>query len=160
MAYTLIATTFVGDLLVALRSVYPQDKAIAIGFWMMWSAIFSYGPGKFLYDAIADQTCQYWGTQTSICHLHDSSKLGNYLCYLTGSLLVLCALLKIILWFLCGDLKIFDQEEKETRTGAEMQELMSNPTFATKKSVLPSETGNNGELWYKMIAIKVYRYIF
>ncbi|KZC05247.1 Solute carrier organic anion transporter family member 1A5 [Dufourea novaeangliae] len=140
VAYALIASTIVGDLLVILRSVNAQDKAISIGFWMMWSAIIVNVPGKLIYDTIANLTCQYWGTQRSICRLHHSMKLGNYLCYLTGSILVLCALLKVLLWFFCKDLKLCDQETKEVPSGAEMQKLMSDPP---KKQTEPSDTSNN-----------------
>ncbi|XP_043258795.1 solute carrier organic anion transporter family member 1A5 isoform X2 [Colletes gigas] len=149
LAYVLGASSFVGDLLVALRSVYAQDKALSIGFWMMWSAIFANTPGKFLYDTIADLTCQYWGNEEISCHLHDSLKLGNYLCYLTGGLLILCVLLKIVLWFLCKELDLYSQEEKELPPGAEMQQLMPNPS--TPKTVEPSDTANNDDATTRVV---------
>ncbi|KAF3425088.1 hypothetical protein E2986_03670 [Frieseomelitta varia] len=83
LACLLVASTFVGDLLIILRSVNVQDKAISIGFWMTWFAIFGNILGKILYDMIASLTCQYWGTQRTSCRLHDGLKLGNYLSYMT-----------------------------------------------------------------------------
>lgn len=114
-----MATTFIGDLLINIRSVYKQDKAISIGFWMMWFSIFVYVPGKILYEFVANQACQYWGNQKAICHLHNSEKLGNYLCYLTILFLSLSLLFKIIVWLFCKNLQLYEEVEiKDYENGA------------------------------------------
>ncbi|XP_054014166.1 solute carrier organic anion transporter family member 3A1 [Hylaeus anthracinus] len=143
LAYALVASAFVGDCLITLRSVYAQDKACSIGFLMMWSTIFTYAAGKFVYDLVASLTCQYWGTQKTICHLHDSLKLGDYLCYLTGSLLALSALLKILSWIFCADLDLYNQEMEELPEGAELQVLVPNLALSSRKAGELSDTGNN-----------------
>ncbi|XP_076247102.1 solute carrier organic anion transporter family member 2A1 [Calliopsis andreniformis] len=137
LAYALVASTFVGDFVIALRSVHAQDKAISIGFWMMWLALIAIIPGKILYDVIANVTCRYWGTQKTTCHLHDSLQLGDYLCYLTGSLLVVSVLIKTLLYFFCGEMKLYVQ--RENPLGAEMQELMQKPAPKTQVE----DAGNN-----------------
>ncbi|XP_076662079.1 solute carrier organic anion transporter family member 2A1 [Halictus rubicundus] len=141
LVYAVIATMFIGDFLVVLRSVYTQDKAISIGFWMMWSAVIINVGGKFLYDTIAQLTCQYWGTQKTKCHLHQSLKLGNYLCYLTATILVLSALIKVILWYFCKNVHLYAQQTKDTSTGTEMQRLMSR--LAGKQTQPIGGTNNN-----------------
>jgi len=113
-----MATTFIGDLLINIRSVYKQDKAISIGFWMMWLSVFVYIPGKILYELIAYQACQYWGDQKAICHLHNSEKLGDYLCYFTIFFLSLCLLFKIIVWFFCKNLQLYEEVENKDGNGA------------------------------------------
>ena len=143
LAYALAASTLVGDFLVVLRSVYIQDKAISIGFWMMWSAIIVNIPGKILYDYIANLTCQYWGTQKSTCRLHNSLQLGNYLYYLTGSLLGLSVLLKVVLYLFCEDLQLYAPPEQEDTSAAEMQKLMQKSDPATKKQSNISDTEND-----------------
>lgn len=127
--YTLIASTFVGDILINIRSVYKQDKAISIGFWMMWIAIFVYVPGKILYEFVSRQACQYWGNQRAICHLHDSVKLGDYLCSLTILFLSFCLLFKIIVWFFCKDLQLYGKVEAKDQESVEMQELFEPVTI-------------------------------
>ncbi|CAK9811000.1 Solute carrier organic anion transporter family member 74D [Anthophora plagiata] len=131
--YIMVASTFVGDLLIILRSVNAQDKALSIGFWMMCSAIIVNVPGKIIYDLIANLTCQYWGTHRTQCHLHDSSNLGNYLCYFTGALLVLCVILKILVCCYCKELKLYAGRKEEIKSGAEMQELTRNTAAAPKQ---------------------------
>jgi len=135
LAYTLIASTLVGDLLINMRSVYKQDKAISIGFWMMWIAIFAYGIGRVLYELISRYTCQHWGNQKIICHLHHDQKFGDYVCYLTILFLSLSLPLKVAVWFFCKDLQLYKEDESKgqrddaaqdtTQTAAiELEELM------------------------------------
>ncbi|XP_018401297.1 PREDICTED: solute carrier organic anion transporter family member 1A5 [Cyphomyrmex costatus] len=141
LAYTLIASTLVGDVLVNIRSVYKQDKAISIGFWMMWVALFVYVPGKILYEFISRRTCQYWGSQETICHLHNSEKLGNYLCYLTILFLLLCVLFKIIVWFFCKNLQLYEVDTKD-QENIELREMFE-PAVITE---LLETSNNNNEM--------------
>jgi len=136
LAYALIASTFVGDLLINIRSVYKQDKAISIGFWMMWISIFVYVLGKVLYEFVSRQTCQYWGNQKIICHLHDPEKLGNYLCYLTIVFLTLCLLAKIIVWFFCKNLQLYEEGEYKDQENKVIQELIEQATTAERPEIL------------------------
>lgn len=124
LAYSLIASTLIGDLLINIRSVYKQDKAISIGFWMMWIAIFVYVLGKVPYEFVSRAACQYWGNQKLICHLHDSEKLGNYLCCLTILFLLLSLLVKIIVWFFCKNLSLYEEIESKDQENVEIQEMI------------------------------------
>nr|XP_034185770.1 solute carrier organic anion transporter family member 74D-like [Osmia lignaria]XP_034185771.1 solute carrier organic anion transporter family member 74D-like [Osmia lignaria] len=144
LVYILIASTFVGDFLILLRSAHTQDKAISVGFWLMWSALIVNVPGKILYEVIANLTCQYWGTRRTTCRLHDSSKLGDFLCYVTGSLLVLSVLLKMLLWIFSEDLKLYVQKEEAT-AGAEMQELIQNTAATSRQKTEQPNTENDNE---------------
>ncbi|XP_011882238.1 PREDICTED: solute carrier organic anion transporter family member 1A5 [Vollenhovia emeryi] len=139
LAYVLIASTLVGDLLINIRSVYKQDKAISIGFWMMWIGVFVYVIGKVLYEFVSRQACQYWGNQKIVCRLHDTDKLGNYLCYLTILFLSLSDLVKIIVWFFCKDLQLYDEDKD--RENVELQEMVEQATITE----LPEILNNNDE---------------
>lgn len=148
MAYALVASTFVGDLLINIRSVYKQDKAISIGFSMTWIAIFAYVPGKILYEYVSREACQYWGNQRAICHLHDSEKLGDYLCYLTILFLSLCFLSKIILWFLCTNLQLYKEvENKENQENTVIQELIEQSATTGQQETI-QETRNNSKMFF------------
>ncbi|XP_018058851.1 PREDICTED: solute carrier organic anion transporter family member 1A5-like [Atta colombica] len=143
LAYTLIASTFVGDILVNIRSVYKQDKAISIGFWMMWVAVFVYIPGKILYEFVSNQMCQYWGSQKIICHFHNSEKLEDYLCYLTILFLSLCVLLKIIVWFFCKNLQLYEEVETKDQENTELQEMFESAIIT---ELLETSNNNNDEM--------------
>ncbi|XP_076395586.1 solute carrier organic anion transporter family member 1A5 [Megachile rotundata] len=142
LAYMLVASTFVGDFLILLRLVNVQDKAISIGFWMMWSAIVVHVPGKILYEVIANLTCQYWGTQKISCRLHDNFRLATYLYYFTGILLILSILLKIIGIIISENLELYLHREEVGTDGAEMSELMKN-NADTDKTTEPNPENDN-----------------
>lgn len=144
MAYALVASTFVGDLLINIRSVYKQDKAISIGFSMTWIAIFVYVPGKILYEFVSRKACEYWGNQRAICHLHDSEKLGDYLCYLTILFLSLCFLSKIILWFLCKNLQLYKEVESKENQENVLQELIDQSATTEQQETI-QETRNDSK---------------
>ncbi|XP_072767237.1 solute carrier organic anion transporter family member 1A5 isoform X2 [Anoplolepis gracilipes] len=142
LAYALVASTFIGDILINIRSVYKQDKAISIGFLMTWIAIFVYVPGKILYEFVSNETCRYWGNQKAICHLHDGEKLGNYLCYLTILFLSLSFLFKIVLLFLCNNLQLYKEvESKEDQENSVIQELIERSTTEQQETI--QETRND-----------------
>ncbi|KAI4477176.1 hypothetical protein M0804_012997 [Polistes exclamans] len=146
LAYAFIASTFVGDLLINLRSVYRQDKASSIGFWMMWVALFVNVPGKILYQTIANITCIYWGNKRTICHFHESPKFGNYIFFLTTLLLAICIIFKILVWIFCRNLMIYGRpiNENEENT-VQSQELMPmQPSINSNENETVPKSDNNG----------------
>lgn len=163
----LIASTFVGDLLINVRSVYKQDKAIGIGFWMTWFAILVHGLGRILYELISRQTCQYWGSERTMCRLHDGQKFGNYLCYLTIAFLLLSLLLKIPVWFFCRKLQLYSEVEgKDEKDGAtrdveqtatiELEELMpvDNGKYFSRK-----EENETHRYWRSVFSFSLFFFI-
>lgn len=107
-----IASTIVGDLLISLRSVNPQDKALAIGFAMAVIGLFTYIPGKIGYDGLSNSKCVYWGIDNRVCHLH-SENLGTWICFLTAGLFGISMLFKSGVWLFAPDVDIFDPHENE-----------------------------------------------
>ncbi|XP_066600870.1 solute carrier organic anion transporter family member 2B1 [Prorops nasuta] len=135
LAYALMASTFVGDFLIILRSVYRQDKALSIGFWMTWLALCVHIAGKILYDVIANTTCEHWGNENSICHLYDSSSFANYLCFLSGAWLVASFFIRLLVWYFSRSLHIYIQLEPETQqVGRELEELIPQKPATTEES--------------------------
>lgn len=51
----LLASGLVGNLLITIRSVLPQDKSLALSFEMCAIGLFAYIPGKVSYDAVASE---------------------------------------------------------------------------------------------------------
>ncbi|XP_015609200.1 solute carrier organic anion transporter family member 1A5 [Cephus cinctus] len=127
LAYTLVASSMVGHLLINLRSVYVQDKALMIGFWMTWVAIVVFVPGRLLYHKIAALTCKHWGSQGALCHLHDTKTFGDYMCYLTAFLLSVGAIFQILVWYWSRKLRLYSNSLGE-RENSEMKELSSTQT--------------------------------
>ena len=142
LAYSLAASSIVGSLLIVLRCVYVQDKALSIGFWLAFTSIFVYVPGKLGYQKIADATCKHWG-RGSICHLHDTDTLGNFFCYLTAVLLILGASFEILLWFFCHKLNMYGNPTSNLPRPTELQEVVRTQEVPLlDENSVPSNTRN------------------
>lgn len=147
-AYSLAASTIVGDLLISLRSVYLQDKSLAIGFSMTLISVLAYVPGKVAYDQISKYTCQHWTAHDGVCHLHHPEKLGDYLCYLTAGLLATGALFKALVWFFTRKLNLYDTPKVDTESGRELEDLTA---FAQTESSMNLKLAVKAEPKYSPI---------
>ncbi|XP_014230637.1 solute carrier organic anion transporter family member 2A1-like [Trichogramma pretiosum] len=125
LVYTAAGSTIIGDLLINLRTVNAQDKALTIGYAMALISFFAFVPIKILYDELTNLTCVHWGHDQRVCHLHDSTTLGYYLCFLTSGLLVIGNLFKIGTWAFLENLELYEDEIDEP-TATEMQ-VFSSP---------------------------------
>lgn len=138
-----IASTLIGDLLVSLRSVNPQDKALAIGFSMTVIGFMTYLPGKIGYDELSKMNCVHWGADNRICHFH-SENLGHYLCFLTAGLFVISMLFKVGVWLFSKDLEFFDptdgEDEEQPR---ELETLNAAQAEPLLQQTIEEETNNN-----------------
>lgn len=54
--WALLASGWIGNLLITIRSVLPQDKSLALSFELCACGIFAYVPGKLIYDLIASKS--------------------------------------------------------------------------------------------------------
>lgn len=148
LVYSAVASIVVGDLLISLRSVNAQDKALTIGYSMTMLGFIAYVPGKISYDELAKSTCLRWGTDDHVCRLYNSTNLGNYLCFLTSGLMFVSALFKVVVWFFCSDIEMYDQvgiEVQQAREMKEMSKTQSEPLLQPQ-STWETEESNNNEI--------------
>lgn len=150
VAYALLATVIIGDLVINLRSVYVQDKALSIGFWMTLVAVFVHVPGKLIYQKISDASCIHWGSSESlICRLHHSQNLGDHLCYVTALFLAIGAIFRALVWWFCRNLNLYDipiAEEEPGRELEEMTRMQREPLLIEEVPPTPSEVEGNFHL--------------
>lgn len=117
--------------------------------------MFVYIPGRLLYQLISYHSCQYWGKEKTICHLHNDKELGDYLCYLTIVFLLMSLLFKIAVWFFCKNLQLYEEVESKVREGVEIRELMEQQVPPTSEQT-ETPTDNNSK--YIFIKKKLYNY--
>lgn len=55
IAAALLGSGLIGNLLITIRSVLPQDKALALSLELTTIGLVAFIPGKFLYDFIASE---------------------------------------------------------------------------------------------------------
>lgn len=136
----------IGDLLISLRSVNPQDKALTIGFGMAVIGFVAYIPSKIGYDELSKAHCKSWGRNSSVCYLH-LDNLGPYLCYLTAGLFLISILFKIGVWLFAADLEIFDFDETDNEEEPrELETLNSAQAEPLLQQTSEEESNNNQRL--------------
>ncbi|XP_012256142.2 solute carrier organic anion transporter family member 74D [Athalia rosae] len=123
----LIASSAVGSIIIIFRSLYPQDKALSIGFHMTWIAFFVYIPAKILYDRIIDRTCIHWGANEIMCHLYDTDRLGNYLCYLSAAITFVGFIFQFLTWVFSRNLRLYGIMDNSPHLGTELQNIQASP---------------------------------
>lgn len=106
----LIASTLVGKLIISIRAVLPQDKALVIGLELFFIGIIVYIPGKMAYRLIADQTCQYFAPDVSRCFLHET-RFGTIMNIITAGLILIGVIFEIILLFIVNDLMLYGDDD-------------------------------------------------
>lgn len=111
------ATGRASNFLVTVRCVDEKDKPVAIGLGVMLMSLFSFIPSPIFFGTILDKTCLVWGktcSGTGNCWLYDGKSL-RYLLNITAAIFVFIGtLFDAGVWYYVKDLKIFDDEIKET----------------------------------------------
>lgn len=126
----LLASASVGNIIIIFRSIFPQDKALSIGFNMTWIAFFAYIPGKILYERLVNRTCVHWGTDGIVCHLYDTDKLGDYLCYLSAAITFIAVIFQFLVWVFTKNLKLYGYPEVELPGDTELKDVQVFPLLA------------------------------
>ncbi|XP_012285063.1 solute carrier organic anion transporter family member 1A2 [Orussus abietinus] len=141
LGYSLVISTLIGTLLIVLRSINVQDKALTIGLWMGCVGIFVHVFGKIGYQSIADLTCQHWGKQRSTCHLHDTDTLGSYISYTSAGLMIVGAIFQGLVCLFSRGLKMYDGDNSTTNLD---ESATANPAPLTR--AIEPEEGTNDDM--------------
>lgn len=116
------ATGRASNFLVSMRCVDEKDKPVAMGFGLMLMSLFSFMPSPIFFGYIMDSTCLVWGktcSGTGNCWLYDAKSLRYLINIIAAVLVSIGTLFDAGVWYYVKDLKIFDDEIKET----EMQDF-------------------------------------
>lgn len=105
---SLLATTIVGKLLISLRSVLPQDKALALALKVLFVGVFAYVPGKLGYDFISSKTCIYWSQNYAQCLLRETPLHGDILNILTAGLILLGVIFDVLVFIVAKNLNVYN----------------------------------------------------
>lgn len=119
----LFASAGVGNIIIIFRSIFPQDKALSIGFHMTWISLVVYIPGRILYERVVNRACRYWGADEVVCHLYDSDSLGDYLCYLSAAITFLAVIFQVLVWLIGKNLRLYGYPEIESTTNTELMDV-------------------------------------
>ena len=85
------STGRIGGVLVALRCVEIEDKALSMAFNVAFLSLFAMLPAPLIYGHLIDTTCDQWQFEcgeTTNCVLYDADRLRKILMYTTAGIMV------------------------------------------------------------------------
>ncbi|XP_054713238.1 solute carrier organic anion transporter family member 74D-like [Uloborus diversus] len=107
------STSEVGSMLLTLRCVEPQDKAMALGLIAFAIGLFGNVPCPIIYGAVVDSACLFWedncGTPGA-CRLYDPSKFRSVFHGVTAVIMFMAFLVDIVVWYKAKSIQFQDED--------------------------------------------------
>ena len=143
--------SLLGNVLVALRCISVEDKALSMAFNVVFLSLFAMLPAPMVYGEIIDQTCDLFQMEcgeTTNCMIYDLVKLRKSLMYTTAFIMIVGVMFDVGVWYYAKDVNIFapnDNEEDDKKVDendakvSEMPEKDQNglyPTLSNNSSSL------------------------
>lgn len=132
---TAVASAWVGRVLLAVRCVLRQDRALALAVELMLVGLVAYGPGHAGYQAIANNTCAYWSHQpaaadaVSVCQLHTANGFATALNILSALLMLIAVFFDVLVWSFAKDVELYEEEQGGGGGGDEVGAAMQMQTL-------------------------------
>lgn len=112
-----VASAWMGRVMVSLRCVLRQDRALALAVELTLVGLVAFGPGHAGYQAIANITCEYWShggdREPAVCQLHAGQSFANALNIVSAVLMLIAVFFDVLVWAFAGDVELFDEGEAE-----------------------------------------------
>ncbi|XP_017464062.1 PREDICTED: solute carrier organic anion transporter family member 1A5 isoform X1 [Rhagoletis zephyria] len=107
-AAAVVGASAIGKVIITLRSVLPQDKALALATQLTLFGIFAYIPTHIAYEMVTRYTCLYWTSEYNRCLLRETPKHGNILNILSAVLILIGILFDILVYIFVKDLNVYN----------------------------------------------------
>lgn len=123
------STSEVGSMLLTLRCVDPQDKAMALGLISFAIGLFGNVPCPVIYGAVVDSTCLFWEDncgEPGACRLYDPEKFRMMFHGLTALIMLGAFFVDALVCYKASSVKFHDDETPENKTTTQ-QPVPPNP---------------------------------
>lgn len=110
LAAALLGSGLIGNIIISIRSVLPQDKSIALSIELWLVGLIVHVPGKITYRFIAENYCQFWASDKYTCFLHESRGFGDVLNIVTAVLVAIGVIFDILVYFYVKDLPLYGDD--------------------------------------------------
>ncbi|XP_076046946.1 solute carrier organic anion transporter family member 74D-like isoform X2 [Oratosquilla oratoria] len=110
------STGRVGGTLLHLRSVAEEDKALALGTFMVFLSLFSFIPAPIIMGTIVDSACLVWEEKCGRrgnCWFYDSDHFRVILHVVPAILIFISVLGDLVVFHYCKKLKLYGEEDDE-----------------------------------------------
>ncbi|RWS13552.1 Solute carrier organic anion transporter family member 1C1-like protein [Dinothrombium tinctorium] len=116
------STSEVGSMLLTLRCVEPQDKAMALGLISFAIGLFGNVPCPIIYGAFVDSACLFWEHscgKAGACRVYDPSKFRLVFHGLTAFLMFIAFIVDSLVWYKASDISFHDEDEQQRNNATE-----------------------------------------
>ncbi|XP_047109162.1 solute carrier organic anion transporter family member 74D-like [Schistocerca piceifrons] len=119
LAAVLRSTTYVASVLIVLRCLEPEDKAIGLGSLNTVVGLLALLPISFGFRALVDSHCEFWDEAEYSCKLYHSRGLELSVTFFVFALLLCSSVMDAVVCVLVRRVRIYpDMEAEETESGA------------------------------------------
>ncbi|XP_058059370.1 solute carrier organic anion transporter family member 1C1 [Anopheles bellator] len=132
----LLATGLTGKVIISLRSVLRQDKAMALAVELTLVGLVVYLPGTAIYQVVATHTCQFWSADERQCFLHETPTFGNILNMITAALIIVGLIFEMVVFYFVKDMTLYGDEPDDSYRPVEMR-FMPPARSPTQTELVP-----------------------
>ncbi|XP_064488441.1 solute carrier organic anion transporter family member 74D-like [Ornithodoros turicata] len=124
------STSEVGSMLLTLRCVESNDKALALGLIQFAIGLFGNVPCPIIYGAVVDSACLFWEDncgEPGACRVYDPAKFRMVFHGVTAVIMFIAFLVDAVVWYKASSIHIHEEEDA--------------PAVVTSGAVPESESG-------------------
>uniref|UniRef100_A0A182MA06 Kazal-like domain-containing protein n=1 Tax=Anopheles culicifacies TaxID=139723 RepID=A0A182MA06_9DIPT len=107
----LLASGLTGKVIISLRSVLTQDKAMALAVELTLVGLVVYLPGTAIYQVVATHTCQFWSSDERQCFLHETPTFGNIINMITAALIIIGLIFEMVVFYFVKDMSLYGEDD-------------------------------------------------
>uniref|UniRef100_A0A182Q9P7 Kazal-like domain-containing protein n=1 Tax=Anopheles farauti TaxID=69004 RepID=A0A182Q9P7_9DIPT len=130
----LLASGLTGKVIISLRSVLTQDKAMALAVELTLVGLVVYLPGTAIYQVVASHTCQFWSSNERHCFLHETPTFGNILNMITAAFIIIGLIFEMVVFYFVKDMSLYGEDDENLlRSPVEMRFMSPARTQMTRE---------------------------
>ncbi|XP_013783261.1 solute carrier organic anion transporter family member 3A1-like [Limulus polyphemus] len=110
------STSEVGSMLLTLRCVEPEDKAMALGLISFAIGLFGNVPCPIIYGAVVDSACLFWEDncgEPGACRVYEPAKFRMYFHGITAIIMFSAFLMDALVWYKSNSIQFHVDEEND-----------------------------------------------
>ncbi|XP_053696574.1 solute carrier organic anion transporter family member 4C1 [Sabethes cyaneus] len=133
----LLGSTIIGKLIISIRAVLAQDKALALSVELTLVGLIVYLPGTAAYQAIAISACQFWSSDQRRCFIHETPFFGTTLNILTAALIAIGVIFDALVFYFVKDLPLYGDDPEDAYRPIEMRLITQQARMSSRQTTSP-----------------------
>ncbi|XP_058446033.1 solute carrier organic anion transporter family member 74D [Malaya genurostris] len=133
----LLGSALIGKVIISIRSVLPQDKALALAVELTLVGLVVYLPGTAAYQAIAISACQFWSSDQRRCFIHETPFFGTTVNILTAVLILIGVIFDCLVFYFVRELPLYGDDPDDAYRPIEMRLITQQARNSSRPTISP-----------------------